>query len=62
LNGHTLAVDVSILEAAPNARIALTTAANPDEAARLARALVEERLAAWASSEDGAREPPRPVF
>ena len=55
-------MDVSILEAAPNARIALTTAANPDEAAQLARALVEERLAAWASSEDGAREPPRLVF
>jgi periplasmic divalent cation tolerance protein len=30
----------------PPARIVLTTAANPDEAARLARALVEERLAA----------------
>jgi len=31
------------------ARIVLTTAANPEEAARLARTLVEERLAACAS-------------
>ena len=30
----------------PNARIVLTTAANPEEAGRLARILVEERLAA----------------
>jgi periplasmic divalent cation tolerance protein len=36
-------------EAAPQARIVLTTAADPDEAARLARTLVEERLAACAT-------------
>ena len=36
-------------ETAPPARIVLTTAANPDEAARLGRALVEERLAACAT-------------
>jgi periplasmic divalent cation tolerance protein len=33
----------------PPARIVLTTAANPDEAARLGRTLVEERLAACAT-------------
>ncbi len=33
-------------EASPQARIVLTTAANPEEARRMARALVEERLAA----------------
>jgi periplasmic divalent cation tolerance protein len=33
----------------PQARIVLTTAANPDEAGRLARILVEERLAACAT-------------
>jgi periplasmic divalent cation tolerance protein len=33
----------------PPIRIVLTTTANPDEAARLARALVEERLAVCAS-------------
>jgi len=36
-------------EAAPPARIVLTTAANPDEAARLGLTLVEERLAACAT-------------
>ena len=36
-------------EAAPPARIALTTVANLEEAARLARTLVEERLAACVS-------------
>ena len=36
-------------ETAPPARVVLTTAANPDEAARLGRALVEERLAACAT-------------
>ncbi len=36
-------------EAAPPARIVLTTTANPEEAARLGRALVEERLAACAT-------------
>jgi periplasmic divalent cation tolerance protein len=36
-------------EAAPPARIVLTTAANPDDARRLGRALVEERLAACAT-------------
>ena len=35
--------------APPPARVVLTTAANPDEAARLGRALVEERLAACAT-------------
>ena len=33
----------------PPARIVLTTAANPEEAARLGRTLVEERLAACAT-------------
>jgi periplasmic divalent cation tolerance protein len=33
----------------PQARIVLTTTANPEEAARLARTLVEERLAACAT-------------
>jgi periplasmic divalent cation tolerance protein len=33
----------------PPARIVLTTTANPEEAARLGRALVEERLAACAT-------------
>jgi periplasmic divalent cation tolerance protein len=33
----------------PPARLVLTTVANPDEAARLARTLVEERLAACAT-------------
>ena len=36
-------------EASPSARIVLTTAATPAEAARLGRALVEERLAACAT-------------
>ena len=36
-------------EASPPARIVLTTTANPEEAARLGRALVEERLAACAT-------------
>ena len=36
-------------ETNPSARIVLTTAANPEEAARLARTLVEERLAACAT-------------
>ncbi|MFY9855619.1 MAG: divalent-cation tolerance protein CutA [Terracidiphilus sp.] len=36
-------------ESKPPARIVLTTAANPDEAARLGRTLVEERLAACAT-------------
>jgi periplasmic divalent cation tolerance protein len=36
-------------EATPTARIVLTTAANPEEARRLGRALVEERLAACAT-------------
>lgn len=36
-------------EASPSACIVLTTAANPDEAARLGRTLVEERLAACAT-------------
>ena len=36
-------------EAAPPARVVLTTAANRDEAARLGRTLVEERLAACAT-------------
>jgi periplasmic divalent cation tolerance protein len=38
-----------MLEAALSARIVLTTAANLDEAARLGRTLVEERLAACAT-------------
>ncbi|MGD0801972.1 MAG: divalent-cation tolerance protein CutA [Terracidiphilus sp.] len=36
-------------ESASPARIVLTTTSNPDEAARIARTLVEERLAACAS-------------
>jgi periplasmic divalent cation tolerance protein len=36
-------------EAPPPARIVLTTVANPEEAARLGRTLVEERLAACAT-------------
>jgi periplasmic divalent cation tolerance protein len=36
-------------EPSPPARIVLTTTANPEEAARLGRALVEERLAACAT-------------
>jgi periplasmic divalent cation tolerance protein len=36
-------------EPSPNARIVLTTAANPEEASQLARTLVEERLAACAT-------------
>ena len=39
-----------MLETNPPARIVLTTATNPDEAARLARTLVEERLAACVTS------------
>lgn len=36
-------------EPAPTARIVLTTAAQPEEAARMGRTLVEERLAACAT-------------
>jgi periplasmic divalent cation tolerance protein len=36
-------------DSTPQARIVLTTAASPDEAARLGRTLVEERLAACAT-------------
>jgi periplasmic divalent cation tolerance protein len=36
-------------EATPQARIVLTTAANPEEAAQLGHTLVEERLAACAT-------------
>jgi len=39
-----------MLESNPPVRIVLTTAANPDEAARLARTLVEEGLAACVTS------------
>ena len=39
----------------PPIRIVLTTVANPDEAARLARTLVEERLAACATLIPGAQ-------
>jgi periplasmic divalent cation tolerance protein len=38
--------DVPMAESAPLVRIVLTTAANPEEAEGLARAFVEERLAA----------------
>lgn len=38
-----------MLESTSSARIVLTTAANPEEAGRLGRALVEERLAACAT-------------
>ncbi len=38
-----------MLEAAPPARVVLTTVANREEAARLGRTLVEERLAACAT-------------
>src|ERR1019366_9002263 len=44
-----------MLEATPQARIVLTTAANPDEAARLGRTLVEERLVACATLLPGAQ-------
>lgn len=40
-------------EATPDLRIVLTTAADPGEASRLARTLVEERLAACATSIPG---------
>jgi periplasmic divalent cation tolerance protein len=40
---------------APPARIVLTTVANPDEAARLGRTLVEEHLAACATLIPGAQ-------
>ncbi|MGB6973136.1 MAG: divalent-cation tolerance protein CutA [Terracidiphilus sp.] len=39
----------------PEARIVMTTAADPDEAARLARSLVEEGLAACATIVPGAQ-------
>jgi periplasmic divalent cation tolerance protein len=38
-----------MLEATPSARIVMTTVANPDEAVRLGRTLVDERLAACAT-------------
>ena len=38
-----------MLEGTSSVRVVLTTAANPEEAARLGRTLVEERLAACAS-------------
>ncbi|MGA2277561.1 MAG: divalent-cation tolerance protein CutA [Terracidiphilus sp.] len=38
-----------MMPATPSARIVLTTTANPEEAARLGRTLVEERLAACAT-------------
>jgi periplasmic divalent cation tolerance protein len=38
-----------MLETASSARIVMTTAANPEEAARLSRTFVEERLAACAT-------------
>jgi periplasmic divalent cation tolerance protein len=38
-----------MLESTASARIVMTTAANPEEAERLGRALVEERLAACAN-------------
>jgi len=40
---------------APHARIVLTTAASPDQAARLGRTLVEEQLAACATLLPGAQ-------
>jgi periplasmic divalent cation tolerance protein len=42
-------VEASMPDANLQARIVLTTAASPDEATRLARTLVEERLAACAT-------------
>ena len=42
-------------ESNPPARVVLTTAANPDEAARLGRILVQERLAACATVIPGAQ-------
>jgi periplasmic divalent cation tolerance protein len=42
-------------EARPAVRVVLTTAATPEEAARLGRALVEERLAACATVIPGAQ-------
>jgi len=38
-----------MLETSPSARLVMTTAASPEEATRLGRALVEERLAACAT-------------
>ena len=38
-----------MLESTPQARIVMTTAASPEEAARLGRTLVEERLVACAT-------------
>ena len=40
---------VAMAESAPHARIVLTTAATPEEADRIGRTLVEERLAACAT-------------
>src|SRR5271157_3265223 len=45
----------SMSETIPPARIVLTTVANPEEAARLGRTLVEERLAACATLIPGAQ-------
>ncbi len=45
----TLTVESIMLEANPPARIVLTTTANPEEANRLGRTLVEEKLAACAT-------------
>jgi periplasmic divalent cation tolerance protein len=44
-----LTMEAIMKETIPPARIILTTTANPEEAARLGRALVEERLAACAT-------------
>jgi len=44
-----LALEPYMPETAPPARVVLTTAANPDEAARMGRTLVEERLVACAT-------------
>jgi len=43
-----------MLESTSSARLVLTTAATPEEAARIGRALVEERLAACATALPGA--------
>ena len=51
----TLTEEVKMSETTPPIRIVLTTTANPDEAPRLGRTLVEERLAACATLIPGAQ-------
>jgi periplasmic divalent cation tolerance protein len=48
-------MEATMPEAMPPIRLVLTTTANPEEAARLGRTLVEERLAACATLIPGAQ-------